>query len=151
VRLFIFAISNDPALAWGPEPTRHTLGAPVPDYEEGEPTREERTATRGSTPLYLLLGPVSDGSVSDARAWAYKSSPLDVRPWGREVEPPFAAILRPFSTAGGVFKGGKIEVPHAWPGKVIKHGATRPSTTRTYAAVDVTIGRLTARASMRRS
>jgi hypothetical protein len=56
VRLFIFAVSNDPALAWGPGPTHHTFGVPVPEYEEGEPTREERTAARGSTPLHLRLG-----------------------------------------------------------------------------------------------
>jgi hypothetical protein len=37
----------------GPGPTCHTLGVLVREYEEGEPTREERAATRGSTPLHL--------------------------------------------------------------------------------------------------
>jgi hypothetical protein len=37
----------------GPRPTSHTAGVRVFECEEGEPPREERTAARGSAPLYL--------------------------------------------------------------------------------------------------
>jgi hypothetical protein len=37
----------------GPGPTSHTAGVRVSECEEGEPSREERTAARGSAPLHL--------------------------------------------------------------------------------------------------
>jgi hypothetical protein len=53
VRLFISAEDNGLASNMGPGPTCHALGVLVREYEEGEPTRGERAAARGSTPLHL--------------------------------------------------------------------------------------------------
>jgi hypothetical protein len=38
---------------WGPRPTCHAPGVPVPEYEEGEPPCEERASAYGSAPLRL--------------------------------------------------------------------------------------------------
>jgi hypothetical protein len=113
--------------AWGPRPTCHTPGVPIPEYEEGEPPREERASAYGSVPLRLRQnqqpspwhkGPGPRVTLLGRWFLGAEKSHRRSRQYRASSGPPQKTEKMNFQN-----QCSGIEAPRAWPSGTIKYGS----------------------------